>query len=114
MNNVIDAVAEGGAPWNAFQVTYDGERPEQESPPWMSQAFEVWYRDPHQVIKQILANREFAGSFDYLPYREFLNGKRRWSDFMSGNWAWTQAVSVLFKFINELIFDCFIGYYCRR
>ncbi|KAG5640131.1 hypothetical protein DXG03_000990, partial [Asterophora parasitica] len=60
-------------------------------PAWKS-AVEVWYRDPDIVIRNMLDNPEFDGSFDYTPYiRRDSNGARTWSDFMSGNYAWKHA-----------------------
>lgn len=94
LHNVIDSIEEGDAPWYSFQVSYQGVRPnDQENvPSWMNHKYEVWHRDPRKVVHDLLATSEFDGSFDYTPYREFAEGKRRWSDFMSGNWAWKQAV----------------------
>jgi hypothetical protein len=88
---MIDALDEGRSSWHSFQVSYQGERPTEDVPSWMNESYDVWHRDPHKVIEDLLANTEFDGSFDYVPYQEFANGQRRWSDFMSGNWAWKQA-----------------------
>ncbi|KAG1770411.1 hypothetical protein EV702DRAFT_951777, partial [Suillus placidus] len=51
------------------------------------------YHDPQDVIHNMLANPDYAGEFDYRPYREFsTNGDEcQWRDFMSGDWAWDQA-----------------------
>ncbi|KAF7290240.1 C2H2-type domain-containing protein [Mycena indigotica] len=52
--------------------------------------YEIWYRDPEVVIKNLLDNPDFDGLFDYRPYVEINpENKRRWSDFMSGNFAWS-------------------------
>ncbi|TDL13740.1 hypothetical protein BD410DRAFT_817270 [Rickenella mellea] len=52
----------------------------------------VWFRDPHNVIKNMLSNPDFHLEFDYAPFREEdANGQRRWGNFMSGDWAWNQA-----------------------
>lgn len=42
----------------------------------------------------MLANPDYAKEFDYRPYREFStdDDERQWKDFMSGDWAWDQAV----------------------
>jgi hypothetical protein len=47
------------------------------------------------VVHEMLSNPDFKKEFDYAPYREYRGGKQRWSDFMSGNWSWRQAVSCL-------------------
>ena len=60
----------------------------------MNQTYDVWYRDPCAVIKNIFSNVDFDGEIDYVPYRDFLeDDSRRYKDFMSGDWAWEQAVS---------------------
>jgi Plavaka transposase len=96
LHDMIDSIEEGRTSWHSFQVSYQGERPTGNVPSWMDESYDVWHRDPHKVIEDLLANSDFDGSFDYVPYQEFENGKRRWSDFMSGNWAWKQAVCTLF------------------
>jgi hypothetical protein len=51
--------------------------------------------DPQQLLHNMLANREFHGDFNYIPFREFDTKKRRhWRDFMSGNWAWKEANNI--------------------
>lgn len=92
LHNVIDSIPEGDAPWHSFSVGYNGPLPEGIIPGWMTEEYQVWHRDPRQVVHQLLSNPEFNGHFDYTPYRQFQDNKRRWSDFMSGNWAWKQAV----------------------
>jgi Plavaka transposase len=75
-------------------MQYQGAVPEDgEIPTWMLQNHKVYYRDPRQVVHNILSNVDFQGEFDYTPFREFISGKRQWCDFMSRNWAWDQAVS---------------------
>lgn len=98
---VIDSVKEGDVPWRSFKVNYNGERPTGKVPSWMNKSHEVWYRDPQLVLEKLLENPEFKDSFDYTPYQEFVDGKRRWSDFMSANWAWKQCVRI-FIFPSEL------------
>ena len=60
----------------------------------MESEYTIWFRDPLSLFKNLLENPGFAGSFYYTPYQQFdNNGKRRYEHFMSGNWAWKQAVS---------------------
>ena len=88
----IDSITEGEVPWDSFTVQYNGPRPETDIPQWMDEKYQVFYRNPHEVIKLMLANKAFDGSFDYTPYRQYENGQRVWNDFMSGNFCWKQAV----------------------
>lgn len=95
MYNVIDSTSLGDAPWSSFTAQYAGPLPDgsREVPLWMSTKYDVWCRDPHVVLQNILANPDFKDGIDYSPYREFASGKRRYTNLMSGNWAWRQAVS---------------------
>ncbi|KAF8267188.1 hypothetical protein EI94DRAFT_1841439, partial [Lactarius quietus] len=87
----IDATPVGDVPWEGFSMSYDGPRP-LNAPEWMTTTHNVWFRDPRQLVHNLLANWDFDGEFDYMPFREFDTRKRRrWQDFMSGNWAWKEA-----------------------
>ncbi|KAF8810183.1 hypothetical protein BYT27DRAFT_7222195 [Phlegmacium glaucopus] len=86
--DTIDAVEEGDAPWNCFKTSFN-EPIEDNAPNWKTQEYDVWYRDPEIVIRNMLANPDFAKEFDVAPYVELnVQGGRRRSDFMSGNFAW--------------------------
>ncbi|KAG2083637.1 hypothetical protein BD769DRAFT_1633119 [Suillus cothurnatus] len=91
--NVIDSSPFGDVPWQHFTVAYDGERLADEDRPWMDDQYEVWFRDPREVVRNMLANPTYANEIDYRPYREYSTegDKRQWKDFMSGDWAWDQA-----------------------
>ena len=61
----------------------------------MTKSYDVWYRNPWLLIHKLLANWDFYGEFDYIPFREFdAQKRRRWQDFMSGDWAWKEADSI--------------------
>ena len=94
--NTIDNIPVGGVPWQNLSVSYTGLWPEADVPPWMEQSYEVYFRDPRQLFQNMLANPSFAEDFDYTPMRIFdINGGRRYENFMSGDWAWKQAVGLL-------------------
>lgn len=100
MHSQIDATKLGDVPWESFSVTYSGPKPEdpQNVPPWMEAEYEVWFRDPQTVIENQLANPDFKDGIHYAPFREYgPDGKRRWQDLMSGNWAWSQAVNQFYN-----------------
>ncbi|KAF5382367.1 hypothetical protein D9757_009785 [Collybiopsis confluens] len=63
MYSTIDSIAEGGAIWKCMQTAVD-ENLSSDAPEWQKTSYQVWYRDPRT---------------------------RRWSDFMSGNFAWRHA-----------------------
>ncbi|KAI0644945.1 hypothetical protein C8Q79DRAFT_1054442 [Trametes meyenii] len=93
--NTIDASSQGDAAWQNFSVMYAGAIPQGPMPSWMVREYDIWFRDPRQVLRDQMGNPDFAGSYDYAPKRVFLaNGKRQYKDFMSGDWAWTTADTI--------------------
>lgn len=103
MQETINKSNLGAVPWQSFKVSYQGPKPENNVPEWMNTEYEVWFRDPRKIIKQMLNNPDFNGEFDYAAYREYgPDGKHRYKDFMSGDWAWRQSVSniVLFSMLK--------------
>lgn len=96
MYSVIDATREGDVPWQSFSVSYDGELPDDEAgevPSWMTAKYDVWFRDPLLAMEQQIGNPDFATEMDFAPKQVFDKGnKRQYTDLMSGNWAWQQAV----------------------
>ena len=68
-------------------------------PTWMVMEYEVWCRDVHLLLRNQLAHPDFDGEIDYSPLQIFgPTGKREWSNIMTGNWAWKQAVSDFSKY----------------
>lgn len=98
--NVIDSISIGSIPWESHIFTYEGECPEQDPLKWMTTEYTIWYRDPRQLFHNMIGNREFAGHIDYAPLRQFGPSEdddsdelvREYKNFMSGDWAWKQAV----------------------
>ncbi|KAG1785541.1 uncharacterized protein HD556DRAFT_1249676 [Suillus plorans] len=89
----IDDTPLGDIKWQSFSVKYTGEIPEQGVAPWMTDTYDVWFRDPRNVVNNMLSNPDYAMEIDLQPYREYAteNDERQWQDFMSGDWAWSQA-----------------------
>jgi hypothetical protein len=94
----IDSIQLGDLPWICFTIKYNGPLPDDEVtvPTWMLMEYEVWCRDIRLLMRGQLANPDFNGEIDYTPLQIFgLTGKREWSNVMTGNWAWKQAVRFL-------------------
>jgi len=36
----------------------------------MENEYEIWFRDPRLLFKNMLANHDFNGSFDYGPFHK--------------------------------------------
>ncbi|KAJ2912313.1 hypothetical protein MD484_g8095, partial [Candolleomyces efflorescens] len=90
--DTIDSIPFGDIPWEGFKVKYDGEIPDN-APSWMAGEYDVWYRNPLDVMEAQLGNPEFAQYIDYSPkeVRDVKTGRRQYMDLMSGDWAWEQA-----------------------
>ncbi|KAG1875663.1 hypothetical protein F4604DRAFT_1581761, partial [Suillus subluteus] len=59
--NTIDMTPLSGVTWENFLMTYNSVRPAENVPPWMTSTYEVWFRDPHLLIHNMLANPDFDG-----------------------------------------------------
>ncbi|KIJ06058.1 hypothetical protein PAXINDRAFT_20728 [Paxillus involutus ATCC 200175] len=92
----IDATLLGDVPWESFKLKYHGERPVV-TPPWMDQDYEFWFCPARSLVANMLSNMDFDGEMDYAPYRDFSkeSEKRRYENFMSGDWAWSQADKIV-------------------
>jgi hypothetical protein len=89
----VDEIPIGGVPWQHFVMSYNGPCAENGTLPWMKNDYEVYFRDPHHLLSDMLANPQFAEDFDYMPEQQFdMNGSHKYKHFMSGDWAWKQAV----------------------
>ena len=96
MYSTIDSIKQGDAPWKSFTTSYAGELgPNALS--WQLEEYEVWFRDPDVVLRNMLDNPDFDGQIDYAPYIDVDKaGNRKFNEFMSGNFAWRHAVSHVF------------------
>lgn len=92
--NTIDRIQVGNIAWNSFGVKFCGDRTENPLP-WMDDVYDVWMREPESAITHIIGDADFKNTMDYVPYREYdtATDARRWQNFMSGDWAWEEAVS---------------------
>lgn len=89
----IDSIPLGSVPWESSSFTYNDPDITPDSPKWMTSDYTIWYRDPCQLFLQMLQNPDFATTFDYSPLHQYdKEGNRQYQNFMSGNWAWKQAV----------------------
>lgn len=100
----IDSTTVGDVPWESFKVRYSGVLPEEgEIPSWMQDEHEVWFRNPRQLLQNIISNTDFEDGFDYTPFQEYdEKGNHRYQDFMSGNWAWRQAVFAPHEYLYDI------------
>jgi hypothetical protein len=100
MYDAIDATQIGDIPWQSFLVTYNGPLGDGNIVPWKVASYDVWFRDPLAVLKSQLSNPDFAKEMDFAPkeVHDTMTGCRRYQDFMSGQWAWRQAVHALITF----------------
>ena len=91
----IDRTPLGDIPWRSFEMVHPTANSPASStaPSWMTETYEVWYRDVREVVRGMLANPDFKDQIDYTPVQEFdAAGVRQLRNFMGGDWAWQQAV----------------------
>jgi hypothetical protein len=70
----------------------------------MTAQYNVWYRDPLELVRNMLTNPDFDGEIEFSPHHDYTtDNKRYWKNLMSGDWAWNQAVSV---FKSEFKLQC--------
>lgn len=114
MTDVIDAIEVGDTPWTSFNISYSGYVPEDDAPGWMFEDYIISHRDPRMVVHSLLANPEFQERFAYAPYRTFELEERQWTNFMSGNWSWRQALRFRFPSHVNAVLTTYLGYhfYC--
>jgi hypothetical protein len=92
MYETIDQIQAGPVPFCSYYFQYNSLMPPT-PPKWMTQTYELYAQDPQLVLQQQLATPEFADKFTPTPYRQFKpNGQQVFSNLMSGDWAWNQAV----------------------
>jgi hypothetical protein len=92
--NTIDSTELGDVAWQAFSVEFSEEVLDAAAgPSWKKKSYEVWFRDPLKVAEAQIANKNYGDEIDYAPKQVFSKAKKRqYSDLMTGNWAWEQAV----------------------
>jgi hypothetical protein len=58
------------------------------------ESYDTWFRNPLKIAEAQLGNIDFAHEIDFGLKQVFSSRADRcqYSDFMSGNWAWQQAV----------------------
>ncbi|KAG1763021.1 hypothetical protein EDD22DRAFT_979524 [Suillus occidentalis] len=73
-------------------MSYSGIKPQDNVLLWMTAPYNVWYRDPLELVHNMLANPKFNGEIEFSPYRDYTtDNKWYWKNLLSGDWAWNQA-----------------------
>jgi len=67
MYKTINQATLGDVPWKLLKLHYQDEVDPKQSPSWMTTEHTVWYWEPDQVIKNLLANPDFAGDMNISP-----------------------------------------------
>ncbi|TRM64435.1 hypothetical protein BD626DRAFT_430192 [Schizophyllum amplum] len=94
LHETIDATQLADIPWQCMETAFPGDVPA-DAPTWKCATHTIWYRDPAEVVKNILGNEDFKDEFDFTPYTEYdATGERHLRDFFSGNWAWRQCDTI--------------------
>ena len=99
LHRMIDSTPLADAPWQSCKFYYQGDKPIEDVPAWMDAEYDIWFRSPRSLVQDIISNPDFATEFDYAPYQEYHGEDHRFGDFMSGDWAWKQAVRFSSSFL---------------
>ena len=94
--STIDTTLLGDVKWDSHTFHYNHKDADQPSDPpaWHSYEYNIFFRNPRKLVQNLLSNPDFVNDFDYSPLQEYdLKGNHRFHNFMSGNWAWKEAVS---------------------
>ncbi|KAA1472182.1 hypothetical protein DENSPDRAFT_778039 [Dentipellis sp. KUC8613] len=89
----IDAIDYGEVSWQSFSVRYNGPI-DDTSASWKRETYVIHARNTLQVVRTMLSNTEFDGSFHTCPFEEYTGPhKQRYSDMMSGRWVWKKSIA---------------------
>jgi hypothetical protein len=59
----------------------------------MTAVYKTYYCDPHDILKDMIADKTFKHAFNYIPYQKFdKDGSQWYENLMSRDWAFYQAV----------------------
>ncbi|KAG1745056.1 uncharacterized protein EDB91DRAFT_1080565 [Suillus paluster] len=98
----IDLTPLGNVTWETFSMSYNGVKPANNVPPWMTAKYDVWFHDPCLLVHHMLLNPDFATEIEYVLYRDYTDeDKHCYKNFFSGDWAWKQAYITLQDIIAE-------------
>src|ERR1700747_955347 len=69
----IHATPIGGPEWQSYTLTYNRPRINNGKPLplWMDNKYDIWFRDPRMLIREMISNPDFASGFDYAQYHVY-------------------------------------------
>ena len=80
----------------------------------MTSAHDVWFRDPHLVVRNMIDNPNYGDQFDSAPTQTFNSkGHRQYQDFMTGDWVWEEAVCFYYYVVHYLSYNSYLGSDCE-
>lgn len=107
MFETIDAIPYGDVAWTTFQLKYNGPITPH-TPAWKLKTYTIYTRNALHVVESIAGSADFDGRWDYVPYEEFsAPGCRRFTNVMSGTWAFKKAVRTTWLLVVRIPTNCF-------
>jgi hypothetical protein len=104
----IDKISLGKSTWYNFEVKYTGDdRDHPQAPSWKQASYTIYARDTLEALKSQLASPDFDGHYDYFARQDFTQQsggtwERKFSNFMTGDWAWKKSVSTSLSLLKYL------------
>lgn len=68
--DTIDSTPLGNVPWQTFSINYNASLREEipdGSPSWQTSTYDVWFRDPWLVVRNMIDNPDYGNQFDSAP-----------------------------------------------
>ena len=93
MFDTIDALP-GGVEWQREEITLQGDLVDTEGK-FLTEALEIWYRDPVACVKELIGNPMFRDVLQYKPSREWLDEEGTQeviTEMSSARWWWDLQV----------------------
>jgi Plavaka transposase len=96
MYATIDSIQEGDAPFETISFKYSGSL--LPNPPhWMMETYKLCMHDARLLLHNQLRTTDFKDQINLRPYRQFNHqGNHVWSNLMSGDWGWNEAVRYIY------------------
>lgn len=99
-----------------MDIKVDGNEPDLAKDPtgkvMRSEALELWFRDPVEIVEELIGNPQFREVMKYAPERVYadMEGKTQViNEMWTGSWWWEIQVSMRREEAKSSASDCILG-----